>query len=86
MKWFESVLHNLVISESHFRTFSGVIVACCLHSFKKSHNFDVTESMKIDILQAMSLTVSDGENQLKYMQNFLKDPVAKSVHVIVTEI
>lgn len=46
----------------------------------KSHNIDITEDMKIGLLQVMSLTVANGEKELEFLQRMVKTQEAKSVN------
>lgn len=46
----------------------------------KFHNIDITDDMKIGLLQVMSLTVANGEKEFEFLQRMVKTQEAKSVN------
>ena len=68
------------VYEAPHRVVSGVIVVCCLRNLMKFHNIDITDDMKIGLLQVMSLTVANGEKEFEFLQRMVKTQEAKSVN------
>ena len=60
---------------------SGVIIACCLRNLIKIHSVEITADMKTSLLQAMSLTVVNGEKELDFLRSVMKTTNAKLVTV-----
>ena len=56
---------------------SGVIIACCLRNLIKIHSVEITTEMKTSLLQAMSLTVVNGEKELHFLESMMKTTEAK---------
>lgn len=63
--------------ESHLRVVSGVVIACCLRKLFEIHPVEITTEMKTSLLQAMSLTVVNGEKELRFLESMMKTTEAK---------
>ena len=57
---------------------SSALLACCLYKLRKSYNITISDELKISLLQAISLSVTNGEKELHFLRSMMqKFPEAK---------
>ena len=78
--WIQSVLVDLNKCRDtvpHAVT-SSALLACCLYKLRKSYNIPFSDELKISLLQAISLSVTNGEKELHFLGSMIQEsPEAK---------
>lgn len=75
-------MHALLTTKTlkpHLRVVSGVLTAIFLTNVMKCHFINVTEEIKIGLLQVMSLSVVNGEKEFNFLQEIFKTAEIKLV-------
>ena len=75
--WVQSVLADLnkCRDTAHHVVTSSILLACCLH--KLMDVIFISDELKICLLQAMSLSVTNGEKELEFLMSMIKSHDAK---------
>ena len=84
--WIQSVLADINKCRDivpHAVT-SSALLACCLYKLRKSYNISISDELKIILLQAISLSVTNGEKELNFLGSMIqKSPEAKYILFIL---
>ena len=78
--WIQSVLVDLNKCRDivpHAVT-SSALLACFLYKLRKFYNIPISDELKISLLQAISLSVTNGEKELNFLGSMIQEsPEAK---------
>ena len=78
--WIQSVLFDLnkCRDTAHHAVTSSVLLACCLNQLRHFYNIPDLDELKISLIQAISLSVTNGEKELDFLGSMMqKSPKAK---------
>lgn len=82
MNWIEHAALDLITVESVHRVTSATLLICILHTLLTKKIIDrikMTVELKIGLLQAISLSVIKGDEELKYLCGMMETPEVKLV-------
>ena len=48
---------------------SSALLACCLYQLRKFYNIPISDEFKISLLQAISLSITNGEKELIFLES-----------------
>ena len=72
--WVQSVLFDLIKCRdtAHHAVTSSVLLACFLHQLRQFYNIQVSDDLNISLLQAICLSVTNGEKELNFLRSMIK--------------
>ena len=74
IEWVQSVLVDINKCRDtvpHAVT-SSALLACCLYKLRKIYNISISDEFKITLLQAISLSVTNGEKELNFLKSMMQ--------------
>ena len=74
MEWVQSVLVDINKCRDtvpHAVT-SSALLACCLYKLRKFYYIPISDELKIILLQAISLSVTNGEKELNFLGSMIQ--------------
>ncbi|XP_019862897.1 PREDICTED: uncharacterized protein LOC109591649 [Amphimedon queenslandica] len=81
--WIEALLVILNKQQSHAVT-SAVLLACCLFKLNQIFNVPFSNEFRVALLQAMSLSITNGEKELEFLMSMIgESSEAKNFVIIV---
>ena len=57
---------------AHHAVTSSLLLACCLHKLRKIYSISISDEFKISLLQAISLSVTNGEKELNFLKSMMQ--------------
>lgn len=82
MNWIECAALDLITVESVHRVTSAALLICTVHTLiskKFVDRISMTVELRISLLQAISMSVINGEEELKYLYDMMETPETKLV-------
>ena len=72
--WVKSVLVDLnkCRDTAHHAVTSSVLLACCLYQLRQFYNIRDLDELTISLLQAISLSVTNGEKELNFLGSMMQ--------------